>query len=152
MHFPPSHVGEQLRVTGDGSHQTVVSVVRADSTHVTSDHNNTSSIFPYSLSPNIFKYSTIQGKISIRLQQLWRRCGAEFMECSLLHPRLDTVPFLPSLVMMIAVQSWILVGQFAYQEGDKINVSRQSLVTFNHVYQLEYVYCLCYVACHSSGS
>ena len=34
-----------------------------DGTHVASDHNNTSSIFPYSLSPNIFKYSTIQGKI-----------------------------------------------------------------------------------------
>ena len=27
LHFPPSHVGEQLRVRGDGSHQSVVSVV-----------------------------------------------------------------------------------------------------------------------------
>ena len=106
LHFPPSHVGEQLRVRGDGSHQSVVPLT----VHMLPVTITTPP--PYfhisTLSPNIFKYSTIQGKISIRLQQqLWRRCGAEFMECPPLHLRLDTVPFLPSLVLMIAaVQSW----------------------------------------------
>ena len=97
--FHPRMFGEQLRVAGDGSHQSVVSVVPLTVHMLPVTITTPPPYFHIStLSPNIFKYSTIQGKISIRLQQLWRRCGAEFMECPPLHLRLDTVPFLPSLL------------------------------------------------------